>query len=93
MKKLITGCFIIAASVLFKNTAVAAPVASCDTITNLTIRDTLTFYGVDPDVGGYLSGNNGYGDLEKAEELSGPVGSQLTGAFIGFAYAHVLSAD
>jgi|GEM_PF-6995892 hypothetical protein len=87
MKKLFTPLSVAMYLLLFQNMAICAPVASCDTITNITSRDTLIYYLNDSaQGGGYLSGNNGYGDEEKAEELSGPVGSQLTGAFIGFGY-------
>jgi hypothetical protein len=68
-------------------------VASCDTISNLTAADTLTLYTFINNNSGYLSGNNSYGDLEKAEQFSGPVGSQLTGAYFGFGYDRVKSAD
>ena len=64
----------------------------CDTISNLTSRDTLSLY-LAPGNTGLLSGNNGYGDLEKAEQFSGPLGSTLGGAFIGFGYANILAAD
>lgn len=90
MKKLITLVFTLAVTLAFRNTASA----SCDTVANLTQRDTLTYYlNFANQGGGYLSGNNGYGDLEKAEELSGPIGGQLTGAFIGFGYANIISTD
>jgi PKD repeat protein len=94
MKKLFTPLSVAMYLLLFQNMAICAPVASCDTITNITSRDTLIYYLNDSaQGGGYLSGNNGYGDEEKAEELSGPVGSQLTGAFIGFGYINIQPGD
>ena len=70
----------------------ASATVSCDTISNLTSRDTLTLY-LAPGNTGLLSGNNGYGDLEKAEQFTGPLGGTLGGAFIGFGYANILPAD
>jgi len=91
MKKLFT-CALIIGSLFSQNKAVAN--MSCDTVINLTSRDTLTYYINSADAGGgYLSGNNGYGDVEKAEALSGPLGGSLNGAFIGFGYANVLAGD
>ena len=91
MKKLFT-CVLIIGSLLSQNKAMAT--ANCDTIINLTSRDTLTYYINSAGAGGgYLSGNNGYGDLEKAEAFAGPVGGSLNGAFIGFGYASVNAND
>ena len=64
-----------------------------DTLSNLSSRDTLTLYTFNGNNSGYLSGNNSYGDLEKAEQFRGPLGSTVTGALIGFGYANVLAAD
>ena len=78
------------AATLFSVTASATPTLGCDTLTNLTSRDTLTLLF---NSGGLVSGNNTFGDLEKAEQFRGPRGSQLTGAFIGFGYVSILPSD
>jgi PKD repeat protein len=90
MKKISTIIAACAAA-LISFTASAAPVPlHCDTLTNLTSRDTL---GVLYFNGSLLAGNNTYGDMEKAEHFRGPQGSVLTGAFIGFGYVSILPSD
>lgn len=86
LSTLILGC----ATTLVSLTVSANPVVSCDTLTNLTSRDTLgiLYFG-----GSLLSGNNTYGDMEKAEHFRGPQGSVLTGAFVGFGYVSILPSD
>jgi hypothetical protein len=91
MKKLLTLLTIVAA---FASTSVAQ---TCDTLFNLVSPlDTPTYYfgsvtGA-PD-SGYISGNNIYGDLQKAEEFSAAVGDTLTSAFIDFAIVAVNPGD
>lgn len=61
---------------------------TCDTINNMTNMDTLTAYG--PTLGsgyfGWVSGNNTYGDVEKAEYYSSATlsNTQITGAMVLF---------
>ncbi|OFY24881.1 MAG: hypothetical protein A2W98_12180 [Bacteroidetes bacterium GWF2_33_38] len=58
---------------------------TCDTITNFS--GTASLYGVDGQVG-YLSGNNGYGDLSKAEYFSNYAPyTQIDKFFVYFAIA------
>ncbi|CAK9252052.1 unnamed protein product [Sphagnum jensenii] len=70
----------------------ASAAIGCDTISNLTSNDTLTVY-LSPYGSGYLSGNNSSGDLQKGEQFNGPIGSQLTGAFLGFGWVTVSTTD
>ncbi|HXB42364.1 MAG TPA: T9SS type A sorting domain-containing protein [Bacteroidia bacterium] len=64
---------------------------TCSTLTTIGSSDTLTLYTVPsstamPD-GGYVAGNNGYGDACKATFLPGalvPVGGQITGVIVSF---------
>ena len=90
MKRLFT-LLLSGAMALTAQTASAS--ASIDTISNLSSRDTLTLYTFNGSNSGYLSGNNSYGDLEKAEQFRGPLGANVTGALIGFGYAYILPAD
>lgn len=78
----------------------AAPVVeTCDTMLNLVAADTIVFYRIPAnDGGGYLAGNNGYGDLAKAERFTttpgykvdlalfaiGPVTSTNAGTMVSF---------
>ena len=71
----------------------ASAYSTVDTIRNLSPRDTLTLYTFSGQNSGYLSGNNSYGDQQKAELFTGPNGGYLTGALIGFGYANILPAD
>lgn len=88
MKKLFTLC-IIAASV-FGYKANAA--VTCDTILNLqSTTDTLTMYLTGN--GGYLSGNNGYGDLFKAEQFTNVPGDHVVGALLLFGAVTVANGD
>ncbi|GIV33020.1 MAG: hypothetical protein KatS3mg031_0555 [Chitinophagales bacterium] len=65
---------------------VCAPQASaCDTLSNITATDTLTLYTFAS--GGYLSGNNNFGDMAKAEKFGAAAGDKVTGAFFYFAVA------
>ena len=71
---------------------VDASSAPCDTLTNVNAADTLYFFG--PNLGasgttnyyGYVSGNNTYGDVAKAEFFSAGAlaGRKVTGAVILF---------
>jgi hypothetical protein len=91
MKKIITLIFACSMILTAQN---ASAVISCDTLSNLTSRDTLKIYLVSAaNGGGYLSGNNGYGDKEKAEKFSGPVGSSLSAALFGFGWVTIKPAD
>jgi PKD repeat protein len=63
---------------------------TCDTLANTTAQDTITLYTV-PNVG-YLSGNNTYGDLAKAEFYTNTQSVQVNGAFYRFGRAVVSSA-
>lgn len=56
----------------------------CDTVGNFIIgQHTASLYSLQS--GGYLSGNNSYGDLAKAERFTGnPAGSQLKGVLYVF---------
>ncbi|MCD6067865.1 MAG: hypothetical protein K0S33_2691 [Bacteroidetes bacterium] len=59
----------------------------CDTLMNLADTNTITIYRVPAaQGGGYLSGNNGYGDTHKGEYYtqSGISGSQVTGVITYF---------
>lgn len=66
---------------------------ACDTITTLTMEDTLTLYAVTSTVttlnGGYVTGNNHYGDSALATFIPIdtsiiPVGAQMTGVIAVF---------
>ncbi|MFN8323578.1 MAG: PKD domain-containing protein [Chitinophagales bacterium] len=60
---------------------------TCDTLSNILAADTLTLYTYTNN-GGYLSGNNNYGDLAKAEYYANPSpGAQVSGAIFYFAKA------
>lgn len=69
-------------------TSCSAPAVSCnDTLTNFKNTDTIFLYTASP---GYVGGNNGYGDKEKAESYSstGLVGnSKVMGGIVLF-YRH-----
>ncbi|MCC7050742.1 MAG: T9SS type A sorting domain-containing protein [Bacteroidia bacterium] len=60
--------------------------APCDTVKNINNTDTLTVYPLSGNYKGYVSGNNGYGDVAKAEFYSSSTltGRQVTGAVILF---------
>jgi PKD repeat protein len=58
---------------------------TCDTFSHITASDDLALYGTAK--GGYLSGNNGYGDLAKAERFTSVAGSQLSAAIFYFGQA------
>ena len=75
----------------FSLSVCAAAGNSCDTIFNVSAVDTPFQYVFNS--GGYLGGNNSYGDEEKAEEFTGPIGSQVNGALILFGTAVVLPSD
>ena len=62
---------------------------SCDTLLNLVNQDTLTLYLISQQAGGgYLSGNNGYADLAKAERFVTTPGNKVQWAAFGIAYAN-----
>ena len=73
-------------------TVSSCSVTACDTLSNFLSTDTLTVYGphigVLPasDTGGYISGNNFYGDLAKAEYYKGTnlANSQINGVICLF---------
>lgn len=61
---------------------------SCDTLSNLFANDTLTIYSYQSPASGYLTGNNSYGDLSKAEYYVNTMpGAQVTGGLFYFAKA------
>jgi hypothetical protein len=69
---------------------------TCDTIFNLTSPlDTPTLLEAGPDGtgAGYISGNNMYGDLAKAEEFAVTPGNYLTSAKIWFGYVAINPTD
>ncbi|MES2621061.1 MAG: PKD domain-containing protein [Bacteroidota bacterium] len=62
----------------------------CDTLANITALDTLVLYALPSGLGtGYLSGNNAFGDLAKAERYTNAQSRQVTGAFYLFGRATV----
>lgn len=68
--------------------------AGCDTLINLSSRDTLALFTLSGGgFSGFLAGNNSAGETEVAEEFRGATGSQVTGAILGIAYAHIQPAD
>jgi PKD repeat protein len=61
--------------------------AACDTMANLADTNTITIYRIPAaQGGGYLSGNNGYGDTHKAEYFTqnGIAGANVTGMMVFF---------
>jgi len=77
-------------------TTLAASVQSCDTLFNeIAATDTPTYYTFDPTQGatGYVSGNNSYGDLAKAESFTAVAGDHVSSAYLDFAYANYIPAD
>lgn len=60
---------------------------TCDTLQNTTIQDTLALYTLGTN--GYLSGNNSYGDLAKAEFYTNSQSIKVNGAFYLFGRAVV----
>lgn len=67
----------------------AAQAPGCDTLLNLVNQDTLTLYLISQQGGGgYLSGNNGYGDLAKAERFVTTAGNKIQWAAFGIAYVN-----
>jgi PKD repeat protein len=64
---------------------------SCDTLSNLFTTDSLTVY-LAPD-GGYLSGQNAYGDKSKAQYYTNSTSQQVTGAIFYFAWAESLTPN
>ncbi len=52
--------------------------SGCDTLLNINDTNSLTIYGTAQ--GGFITGNNGYGDLAKAELYSGYAGTHVTGS-------------
>jgi hypothetical protein len=101
MKKLITSILCIAAACSLQaqnrsanplplNSSVPATVAVnkassfvCDTLFNFNLTDTFVTYTVTG--GGYVSGQNSYGDLAKADYVNGAFGSTVTNVIIQFA--------
>jgi hypothetical protein len=69
-------------------TTCSAPSIACnDTLSNFKTTDTLYLYNASP---GYVAGNNGYGDIEKAEYYSNtgiPAGTKVMGGIALF-YKH-----
>ena len=60
----------------------AAQAQSCDTLINVAPTDTITYY-VFNNNGGYVSGNNSYGDKAKAEKFTTTPGYKIEGAAFG----------
>lgn len=63
---------------------------SCDTLSNILVNDTLTFYGFGG-TNGYVTGNNAYGDLSKAQFYPNTVAAQVTGGLYYFYIAKTLN--
>ncbi len=64
---------------------VVTEVTGCDTM-HYPLAGTMTYYGVTG--GGYVSGNNSYGDLAKADYFTGATnGWKISEVYIYFAYA------
>ncbi len=62
----------------------------CDTLDNISATDTAVYYLVPGALGsGYVSGNNSFGDLAKAEFYTNSQTRQVTGAYYLFARAVV----
>jgi PKD repeat protein len=89
MKKLFTLITIIIAAYSVANAQ------TCDTLFNMkSPLDTPTFYLADTGTGaGYLSGNNEYGDLAKAEGFASVPGDYATSATLYFAVVTINAAD
>ncbi len=64
---------------------------SCDTLSNFLQGDSLRAY-LAPD-GGYISGQNVYGDKAKAQFYSNSTSQQVTGAIFYFAFAESLNPN
>jgi len=80
-------------SYTFNVKAPAQQASSCDTLFNLA-TDTPTLYtaGVTAD-SGYVSGNNIYGDMAKAEGFKAVIGDYVNSAILFFAETAIASTD
>jgi len=63
----------------------------CDTVSNLFVTDTPSIYGAQG--GGYVSGQNAFGDISKAEVFTNNSSAQVNGAFLLFAVAEYANAN
>jgi hypothetical protein len=74
MKKILLSLSVLASTIAVN--------AQVDTLSDF-FSGTATLYGVDPATGGYLSGNNGYGDLAKMQLFDANYGVTGTGSITG----------